>query len=133
MPIEIYIAILVASACLLLLTVSLLVAGLYFKVRMSAMEKQVTQLQGDVTGLIHDSQDFLRKLQQLTVRATGAMDDVNHITRTASSWTDRADRVVDAVARIAEQPAMLASRYARYSRGFLSGVTQALLTPNHKD
>lgn len=132
MPIEIYIAVLVACSCLVVLTVLFLVAAVYFKARVSSMERQITRLEGDLSELMHESHGFIRKMRQVAVRATGTMKHVEQMARTARGWTDRADRMVDVVATVSKPSMKFVSRYLRFGSGFLSGVTQALLTPSHK-
>lgn len=132
MPLEIYVAILVASSCIVVLTISSVVAAVYFTARFTSMERQVTHLEGELSGLIHESQGFVRLLHQVATRATGAMRDVGHMTRTAAGWTDRADRMIASVTTVTDAPAKLASKYLRFGRGFLSGVMQSLLAQGMK-
>ncbi len=128
MPIEVYLAVLVASSCIVLLTVAFLVAAVYFQARVTSIERQVTLLEADLSRLINEGQELVQTLQQVAVRATGAMEDVGQITRTAAGWTDRADRLMVGVATITEPPVHLTSKYLRFGGGFLSGVMQSLLT-----
>ncbi|MCC6580977.1 MAG: hypothetical protein IT440_11100 [Phycisphaeraceae bacterium] len=132
MPIEIFIAVLVASSCIVVLTMSLLVTAVYFLARVNSMERKVTRLEGDLSGLIHESHGLVRNMQQVAVRATRAMEDVEQMTRIARGWTNRADRMVDVVAIVTEPSMQIASKYLKYGSGFLNGVMQVLLTRGNK-
>jgi len=132
MPIEIYIAILAACACIVLLTASFLIGAVYFKARVSSMEKQVTQLEGDLSGLIHESNGFVKTMQQVALRATGTMGDVEQMTHTARGWTDRADQAFEVVANVTEPRVAFVSKYIKYGNGFLTGVMQVLLPQGTK-
>ena len=132
MSIALYIAFYVASSCIVVLTISFLVAAVYVNARVSSIEKQVTQLHGDLSGLIHDSQGFVMKMQQVAVRASGTMADVRQMTRTAARWTDRADRMLDVATTVTSPSLQRVSKYLKFGGGFLHGVMQALRTQGNK-
>jgi len=132
MPIEIYTAILVACSCIVVLTASFLIAAMYFKARVSAMEKQVAQLEGDLSGLIQESQGFIRKMQLVAARAAGAMEDVEQMTHTTRGWTDRTDRILAVVATLAELRTHSSLKNMKLDSRFLVGVMQALLTQGNE-
>lgn len=122
LPLEIYIAILVASSCIVLLSVSFLIAAVYFKVRINALEHLVTQIDGGFSGLIDETHDFATKMKRIAARGQGVMDDVGQMTRTARAWTDCADQMVDVVTRATDPSAAFVSKHFRFESGLLNGV-----------
>lgn len=128
MPIEIYIAILVASSCIFLLTVSILTVALYFKARIDGLENQMARLDGDVTGLINESKSFISKLKEIAAGGNGVMEDVGQMSSTVREWTERADRVVVALTRATEPSKIFISKNFKFGGELLSGVLQSLRT-----
>lgn len=127
MPIEIYIAILAVSSCIVLLTVVFIAAAVYLRLKADSMARSVSQLNGELSELIQESRAVVREMRQAAARVSGPMEDLEHITRTARGWTDRADRVIDAVGTVAEPPLFFLSRNIKSVGGVVSGVMQLLL------
>jgi len=132
MPTEIYIAVLVASTSVFILTVLVVAGAIYLSAKLSWVEKTIIEIRGDLTALIKESREALVEIRQATVLATKPIDDVNHITHTARAWTDRVDRLMDAVAIIAEPPIYFLSRKATLSGKIALAVLQALRNPKPK-
>jgi hypothetical protein len=128
-PIEIYIAVLAACACMVILTVLFLAAAVYLKVRADALQRNVAQLQGELSGLIQESREAVKELRLVAARATQPLDDLGAITHTARGWTERADRVVDAVGTVAEPPLFFLSKKVKTIGAFGRGLLQGLLSP----
>src|SRR5947207_2082300 len=126
MPTEIYIAVLVASFSILTMAVAFVVTAIHFKNRMNAMEKNVAQTTTELTALIQDTRVLVKEVQQVTSRVSKQLEDVEHITRTARGWTDRAERVINAVGAVAEPPLFFLSKLSSFG-GMLNGALQSLL------
>jgi hypothetical protein len=129
MPTEIYIAVLAACSCIVILTALLLAAAVYLKARTESMEKGVAQLKADLSELIQESRVAVTEMRAAAASMALPMADIGHMTRTARGWADRADRLVDAVGAIAEPPLFLVSKNIKSVGGIVSGVLQMLLNP----
>lgn len=132
MPIEIYIAILVACACAAVLMLSFLVAAAYFKVRVDAVERQLVRLDGELTGLIHETQEFTHKMNQLATRGNTVMQDIGLMTQTVRGWTDRADQVVGGVTRATSPTMQFVSNKLGYGERLIRGLIHVVLSPDRK-
>jgi len=131
MPTEIYIAVLTACSCVVVVTVLLIAATTYLVVKTNAVRQNFTTLSDDLTELIRESREAVKEMQQTAARATKPMEDIEHITSTARGWTDRTDRLIGAVAAIAEPPIFFLSRNAKTVNAIFSGVMQVLLAPKN--
>jgi hypothetical protein len=129
MPIEIYIAVLAACCSIVILTALSIVAAVYLKARADSMERSVSQLKGDLLELIRESRSVVEEVRQAAASISKPMEDIDHITHTARGWTDRADRLIDAVGAIAEPPIFLLSKNIKSVGGIVSGVLQMLSNP----
>ena len=129
MPIVICIALLTACVCNVILTVTVIVVAVGLKARADAMDRSFTQLKGELAQLIQESRGAVVELRQAIARVSGPMEDLKHITSIARAWTDRADRLVDAVAGVAEPPLFFLSKNLKTLSGIMGGVMQVLLTP----
>lgn len=129
MPTEIYIAVLVACAALVILTVLSLVVAVYLARKLNGMVTSVAEAQRELRELIGESREGVKELRQSAARIAGPMEDIEHITRTARGWTDRADRLVDAVGVIAEPPIFFAARNIATAGRVVSGMLEVLFQP----
>ena len=129
MPIEIYIAELVACSFIVILTILLIATAIYLKVKVDSMEKSVAQVKGELMDLIQESRAVVSELKQFSARMSQPMADIEEITRTARSWTARTDRLVDTLGTIAEPPLFFLSKKIKIAEAIFSGVLQTLLNP----
>lgn len=129
MPTEIYIAVLAACICVVILTVYLIAVTVYIKARVDSVEKITNQIKGDLSGLIVESRDVVEELQRAATHLTKPMEDIEHIAHVARGWTDRADRMVDAVGTVAEPPLFFLSKNITTAGKIVTGVLQMLLNP----
>jgi hypothetical protein len=129
MPIEIYIALLTACACIVILTALRITEVVYLKGKAEALARSATQLQGELGELIRESRAAVGELRQVTGRLAQPMEDVEHITRTARKWTERADRLIDAVGTVAEPPVFFLSKRVKTVNAVVKGFLQGLLSP----
>jgi uncharacterized protein YoxC len=126
MPTEIYIAVLLACLCVMVMAVVMVVAALHIRARLDVMEKNVTQVTSDLSALIQESRGLVKEVQQVTARMAQPMEDLEHMTRTARGWTERAENAVDAVGTVAGPLFVLARNFKMVS-GIVSGLMQTLL------
>ena len=127
MPTPIYIAILVACASIVVLTAVLVAAVVFLKSKVIAMEASAVDLRREVTELLCESRTLVKEVQAVTIRLPKPLEDIEHMTRAARAWTDRADRIVDAVGTVAEPPLFFMSKNIKTFGGIASGVLQMLL------
>ncbi|MFA7236049.1 MAG: DUF948 domain-containing protein [Phycisphaeraceae bacterium] len=127
MPIEIYIAVLVACGCMVVLTLSVLIVAMYVHATLARMEQSAAKMQSDVSALAQESRGIITEMRRASSAAASSMEDVKHMTHTARGWTDRADHLIVAVGAIVEPPVFLVSKKIQMAGGFVSGVLQALL------
>lgn len=132
LPFEIYLAILIACSCLVLLTVSSLATALYFRARIIAMENIITRLEGDLAGLIHESEGFVSTMQQVAMRGSGVMEHIDRISRTARMWSDRTNRMAHTFMVAAGPTMQLVARHFRDGGDALNGVHRDSTTPDKK-
>jgi uncharacterized protein YoxC len=128
-PTELYIAVLVACLSIVIVAVVLVVTAVHFRTRMDSMEKNISQATTDLSVLIQETRGLVKEMQQVTARLSKPIDDVEHMTRTARGWTDRADHVIDAVGTVAEPPLLFLSKSIKTFGGIAKGVLQMLLAP----
>jgi hypothetical protein len=131
MPIEIYVAVLTACTAIVILSAVVIAVAVGLKARADAMDRNVAQLRGELSELIRESRQLVGELRQAVARASDPMEDLAHMTRTARGWTDRADRLIDAVGTVAEPPLFFLSKNIKTVGGMVSGVLQTWLTPKH--
>ena len=129
MPIEIYIAVLLACVSLVIMVVAVVLAAFHFRARMDSMEKSISRATSDISVLIQESRGVVKEIQQVTARVSKPLEDLEYMAHTARGWTDRADRVVEAIGSVAEPPLFFFSKSIKTFGGILSGVLQTLLTP----
>lgn len=127
MPLEIYIAVLTASICLLILTICTLSIVIYLFAKVSHMHVTIDTLSRDVSELIKEGRTGILEMRQVAARLTQPIKDIEHITHAARHWTDRADRVVHAVGGVAEPPLFFVTEKLVVIRQFFHGVLQSLL------
>ena len=129
MPIEIYIAVLAVCTSIVLFTALFIVAAVYLNMRADAIQRSVSQLQGELSGLIQESREAVKELRLVVGRAAQPLDDLGAIAPTARGWTQRADRVIDAVGTVAEPPLFFLSDKVKAAGAFVRGLRQGLLSP----
>jgi len=129
MPTEVYVAVLAASGCLVVLTVLGVCSAIYLKGKLDTLHQSVAQSQREVSDLVAETRHALREFRAVTARLAKPMEDVEHMTSVARGWTDRADRLVSAVGVIVEPAVFFVSSKIRPIEGFLKGFLQSLLSP----
>jgi hypothetical protein len=129
MPITLFIAVLAACVCIVCITGLLIVVALHLRARADSIDRSVTQLKGELSDLIQESREGVKEMRQAAARVAMPLEDIGHITRTARGWSDRADRLIDAVGTIAEPPVFLIAKNVKTVGGIVSGVLQMLLNP----
>ncbi|MCX5658188.1 MAG: DUF948 domain-containing protein [Planctomycetota bacterium] len=129
MPPEIYVAVLAACISIVTLTVLLIVGAVYLKGRVDSIEKSVSEVKGDISALIQESRGVVKEVQQLAARVAKPMDDVERITHLAREWSERADRMVDAVGTVAEPPLFLMSKNIKLAGRIGLAVFKSLIAP----
>lgn len=129
MPTPIYIAILAACTSIVVLATVLVVAVFFLKTRVIAMEANAADLKEKLAELLGESRTLVREAQVVVTRIPKPLEDIEHMTRTAKAWTERADRIVNAVGTVAEPPLFFMSKNIKTFGGIASGVLQMLLAP----
>lgn len=125
------------------LEVTLLVAGLGFiallacliplvldaRRRLNRLAVLAEQSRTDLEGLVRDTREAIRNLNELTQRANQQMNDVALVVHTARAWAERADRWVDEIATKLEPPlSSLAEKVALLrvgARAFVQSLFQS--------
>jgi uncharacterized protein YoxC len=131
MPTEVYVAVLAASVCTVLMAVSVTAVVFYVARRLRGAERDLLMLSGELRELVREGRAVLARTNVVVARVSEQMDDVAQITHTARTWVDRTDNLVNTVGKVAESPIFLFSKYSRNIRAFASGVFQSLTT-NHR-
>lgn len=129
MPIVIDIAIVSACSAIAILAALSVMAGFYLKARMESLEIGVSKLRDEASELIRESRAAVAEIHRAAARVSKPMDELEHIMLSAREWTDRADRVIDAVGVVAEPPLLFLSKKMGTLGVIVRGVLQVLLTP----
>lgn len=118
-----------ACVSVVIMTGLFITAAIYLKVRVDSTQSGIAQINSDLSALIRESREFVQEMRQIAGGVSRSTQDVQHMMHTAREWTDRADRLVDAVGAIAEPPLLLISKKVRIVGAIVNGVLQVLLAP----
>ena len=93
----------------------------------------VEQLKPNLVLLVPDSREMVRNVSELSKRASQQMDEVGRVVHTARQWTDRGDRIVNAVGSAIEPPVFSLVRKLSVLRTGTTTFLQALFHPNQNN
>jgi len=104
------VALFAASVAIVLVVVGLLPLVYLAWQRLENLMRIADDLRTQAQVMMHDSDELIRNLNELSKRLTRQMDDVDQMVCTARQWTERADRLANAVGAIVEPPVFAAAR-----------------------
>ena len=129
MPLQI--ALFLASIAVVIFVAFCLPAVLHLRKHTAQMAQTLEELQAGVSGLVQDSRELLRNVNELSIRAHQQCDDVEDVIQTVRGWTERVDRVVGEVGSVLEPPLSTAVRNAQIFRKGIAKFFETFLNRNH--
>ena len=109
-PTALQAALYLGSAATILLAAALIVLHLQFRGQMERVVRAVEEFKAEVSPLVQETRVVLEKLRVLSGQVERQWSEVEGIIDTARSWSQRANRLVEAIGSVVEPPILGLSR-----------------------
>lgn len=119
---------LIALLAFILLVVCLIPMVFFVRRKLTEAVLATEKLQTDIQILVQDSRQLVQNVDAIAKRVNEQIDDASLVVHTAVQWTERVNRLVEAVGSIVEPPILGIARKANLFRLGLSMFMQVLLS-----
>ena len=120
------VALLAACVAVVFLVVCLVPLGFLIWRRLERLTQIVEELRTSAQMMVHDGRELMWQATELSRRATRQMDDVDRIVCTARQWTERADRIANAVGSMVEPPVFALAEGTKLARVGMTAFLKSL-------
>lgn len=121
------VALIAASVAVVVSAVVMVPLAILIWRRLDRLANLAEELRTAVQVVVHDGRELMWTVSELSKRVTRQMDDVDQVVCTARQWTERADRLVNAVGSIVEPPVFALAAGTKLARVGVKAFLQSLL------
>jgi len=125
------VALFLASAAIIILVACVVPMAFSMHQSMKTLVDSAERSKCDMQTLVQHSQELIRNITDIARRASGQMDEIDHVIATVRDWTESADHFLKEVGSVVEPPVFTIVKNMNVLRSGVTGFLRALRDTFH--